>query len=281
MEAFHARIAEKIPGTADAMRRSWAVYGNEAIQARYYLDEDLLNLQVGAPVLEIGAGVFALAGQLAREGFNVTALEPVGVGFDAISALGDLVLEALLEDGIGLTVRRHRAEEYDASAAFDFAYSINVLEHVDDVEEVLSRALNALRPGASLRFRCPNYAFPYEPHFGWVIPPNKSLARAIYSKRLPLAPVGDPQGLWASLNWVSTRSLRKWGARTNAGQLAFNPDATYEIWQRAKRDPQLMVRHSGAARVLLAADSVGLAGLLRWIPVSVQPVIDCRLVRLV
>ena len=39
------------------------------------------------------------------------------------------------------------------------------MEHVDDVPLVLRRVMSALRPGAAYRFVCPNYRFPFEPHF--------------------------------------------------------------------------------------------------------------------
>jgi 2-polyprenyl-3-methyl-5-hydroxy-6-metoxy-1,4-benzoquinol methylase len=57
--------------------------------------------------------------------------------------------------------------EYDNK--YDLIFSINVMEHLKDPYAVLNQMNTALKLGGKYRFFCPNYDFPFEPHFGkWI-----------------------------------------------------------------------------------------------------------------
>jgi 2-polyprenyl-3-methyl-5-hydroxy-6-metoxy-1,4-benzoquinol methylase len=280
MLEFFALVSDRLPPNRADMATAWSTHSNEALWARSYLDAELKRLGPGAKILDVGAGIRALSGQLAREGFEVTALEPVGIGFDTLGELGQLVQECYAEIGITFEHLPCRAEEVSRCDEFDFAFAINVLEHVDSVETVLDRVVTTLRPGARFRFRCPNYDFPYESHFGWIIPPSKPAAQWVANSRLAHSQIPQAQGLWESLNWISVRQIRAWARTRDDAQLLLNPDALHEIWIRAKTDTTLMERHSGPlTQAVRFADRIGAAGLLRTIPVAVQPVIDGRIIR--
>ena len=283
-EAQMSRLAEavgsRLPTNDQVQRAAWATYSNEALWGRRFLDGELRRLPGGASILEVGAGVLALSGQLAREDFTVTALEPVGIGFDVIESLSCVVVDALSDDGVAVDHLPVRAEELALRDAYDFAFSINVLEHVDDVEVVLDRVVEALRPGGRFRFRCPNYDFPYESHFGWILPPRRDWAERHCRPRLASTPIPDAHGLWDSLNWVTLRQIRSWASRRDDVQMRFNPDALHEIWLRAKSDSALLERHSGPlTNAVSLADRVGASRLLRYFPTAVQPVIDGLIVK--
>jgi 2-polyprenyl-3-methyl-5-hydroxy-6-metoxy-1,4-benzoquinol methylase len=275
-----AVVGDRIPAGRPDLASAWRTYSNEAVWARRYLDAELKRLGDGAKVLEVGAGVCALSGQLAREGFAVTALEPVGSGFDVVDDLILLVRECYAEVGVTFELLPLRAEELVRPDEFDFSFAINVLEHVDSVETVLDRVMAALQPGGRFRFRCPNYDFPYESHFGWIIPPSRRAAQWLANRRLASSQVPDARGLWDSLNWISVRQLRTWAGTHEDAQLLLNPDALHEIWLRAQSDDALLQRHSGPlTRAVGFADRMGAAGLLRALPVAVQPVMDGLIIR--
>ena len=280
MSRFRQLVTERIPPGDPTLYVAWSTYANEAIWGRRYLHDELCSLRDGATILEVGAGTLALSGQLAREDFSVTALEPVSTGFDVIESLSRLVANALHDDGVSFDHLPIRAEELAVRDAYDFAFSINVLEHVDDVEGVLDRVVEALRPGGRFRFRCPNYDFPYEPHFGWIVPPRKAWADPLCRPRVASSPTADAQGLWDSLNWVTLRQIRSWASRRGDVRILFNPDALHEIWLRAKSDSTLLERHSGPLTSAVSlADRVGAARLLRSVPTAVQPVIDGLMIK--
>jgi SAM-dependent methyltransferase len=63
-------------------------------------------------------------------------------------------------------------EKFTTDAKFDFIFSMNVLEHTDDIKQHITSCMNLLKDDHSLLFiQCPNYTFPFEPHFyKWFIP---------------------------------------------------------------------------------------------------------------
>jgi 2-polyprenyl-3-methyl-5-hydroxy-6-metoxy-1,4-benzoquinol methylase len=60
-------------------------------------------------------------------------------------------------------------EDFEYDHKFDIIFSINVMENLKDPYSVLIQMNSALKFGGKYRFFCPNYDFPYEPHFGkWI-----------------------------------------------------------------------------------------------------------------
>lgn len=54
---------------------------------------------------------------------------------------------------------------------FDLIICLTVIEHVGNVENVISEMARVLSPGGMLRLEAPNYVWPYEPHLSlWCIP---------------------------------------------------------------------------------------------------------------
>ena len=133
MSEFADLVSARLANGSSLLRSAWTTYSNEAAWGRQYLDAELQRLTPGARILEVGAGTFALSGQLAREGFDVTGLEPVGLGFATMEGLGRLVGAAFDEQGVGYGRLPLMAEDLTDIEEYDFAFSINVLEHVRDV----------------------------------------------------------------------------------------------------------------------------------------------------
>ncbi|MFN3717232.1 MAG: methyltransferase domain-containing protein, partial [Thiobacillus sp.] len=164
---------------------------------------------------------------------------------------------------------------------FDLAYSVNVMEHVDDVEAAIAAVVAVLVPGGRYRFTCPNYRFPYEPHFN--IP-------TLFSKRLTERMLGsrifrnrrmdDPEGVWRSLNWIDVDRVRRACARLEDVVPHFRRGLLVKTLSRLACDPEFANRRAAWMRVLgrllVATGGHRLAGL---IPAGMQPIIDCELVK--
>lgn len=106
-------------------------------------------------------------------------------------------------------------------------------------------------------------------------PPRKSLAERYCSARVAGFDAPDAQGLWDSLNWVSVGQIKRWATTRGDAEVILNPDALFDIWQRAKADPALMARHGGPlTRAVSVAETMGAAELLRVVPTTLQPVMD-------
>ena len=256
-------------------------YVGEARFGAAVIADDLSRLAPGACVLEVGAGSLLLSCALQAMGYRVTALEPVGVGFSHMERLRGLVLDYAGGLGATPTLVHVPAEALELRAAFDYAFSINVMEHVDDVGRVLQRVWSSLRPGAAYRFVCPNYSFPFEPHFGIPTWGGKAFTWRLFRRRILASRViVDPEGTWASLNWITVARVRKICRREFGVEPDFDRDVSYRFVRRAMDDPSFQRRHGSALRACAGAlAATGLIGLVRLVPVAAQPAMSCRITR--
>lgn len=256
-------------------------YVGEARFGAAVIAKDLAELAPDATVLEVGAGALLLSCALHAAGYRVTALEPVGVGFSHMTHLRGLVLDYASSHGAAPSLMSVPAEALDARAAFDYAFSINVMEYVDGVDRVLQRVWSALRPGGAYRFVCPNYSFPFEPHFGIPTCWGKELTWRLFRRRiLASRVVVDPAGTWQSLNWITVRRVRHVCRREFGVPPVFDRDVSYRFVRRALSDPSFQRRHGVAMRVAARAlTATGLISLARFVPAAAQPAMSCRITR--
>jgi SAM-dependent methyltransferase len=110
---------------------------------RYLLATVRRYASTEGPVLDFGAGTGTFALPMGALGFDVTALEP------------DTSLRRRL-DAHGLVTAADLTDLPDG--AFEYAYTLNVLEHIEDDAEVLGSLHAKLKPGGRLLIYVP--AFP-------------------------------------------------------------------------------------------------------------------------
>jgi 2-polyprenyl-3-methyl-5-hydroxy-6-metoxy-1,4-benzoquinol methylase len=138
-----------------------------------YLDKD-------KKVLEVGGGIHLLTSFLHKD-YDITSIEP-----GSFTSFTDELRNKIL-DQYKLKVYTTTVEKFTTDAKFDFIFSMNVLEHTDDIKRHITSCMNLLKDEHSLLFiQCPNYTFPFEPHFyKWFIPffPNFTFA-TLRRKRL-------------------------------------------------------------------------------------------------
>lgn len=257
------------------------IYAAEALFGRRFIAADIERLPTGSEVLEVGAGAMLLSCQLAREGFRVTALEPVGDGFGHFAQMRTIVLEAAGEQGCAPQVLDSTAEALDIIGQFPFAFSINVMEHVANVEAVVRNVVASLRLGGSYRFTCPNYLFPYEPHFNIPTLFSKPLTERLLLGKIYGRGIADAEGLWRSLNWINVLGLRQIASRLPGAQISFDRRLLVNTLERIGTDPTFAERRSPLARTILQIIvRLRLHHLLGWAPAAIQPIIDCRVEKL-
>ena len=152
---------------------------------------------------------------------------------------------------------------------------------MDDVAQVLRRVWVALRPSAGYRFVCPNYSFPFEPHFGIPTAGSKALTWRIFHHRiLASRVVVDPAGTWASLNWITVARVRQICQREFGVQPRFDREVSFRFVRRALTDPSFQRRHGVVMRRLAAAlDATGLIAFAKLVPTIAQPAMSCHLAR--
>jgi SAM-dependent methyltransferase len=257
------------------------VFAQEARFARDWLDPSLEQLGQGENILEVGAGLMLVSCQLVREGYRVTALEPVGEGFSAFTDLQTLVLSYARECNIAPRILPIPVEQFDCSEVYGLAFSVNVMEHVGDVAAAIRNVGRSLRCGCTYRFTCPNYLFPYEPHFNIPTLFSKSLTGKVMRGRiLRSRQVQDQVGLWRSLNWISVPMIRNACQSTPDLIPVFDRSMLGHTLRRVVDDPVFASRRSAWVRKLAKSMvALGLDRVLGWLPAAVQPVIDCTVTR--
>ena len=110
---------------------------------RYLLNTVLRHAPAGARVLDFGAGNGEFAVPLSAQGFNLVAVEP-----------DDFLRRGLGERGVTAASSTSGL----ANASFDYVYTLNVLEHIEDHEAALRQLHDKLKPGGRLLIYVP--AFP-------------------------------------------------------------------------------------------------------------------------
>lgn len=170
------------------------------------LDPDIRALPPAARVLEIGCGAGILLTLLRQSNPHVTltGIEPFAEGFET--------MEGVLHHArsLGAEIERSAYEDFQAPAGYDLVYMVNVLEHLPDWRHFLDTLPRFLAPGGRCLILCPNYDFPYEPHFNVPVIRSKPTTERLFQKRIKF--VEDTyrvHGLWSSLNFVKLSEIKR------------------------------------------------------------------------
>ena len=264
--------------TLDPMLRSRLImYVAEAEFFEDVLASDISKLPKGSHLVEIGAGIGLLALNIANRGFEVTAFEPEANGFTEMHAMR----EAVLSNWVSNIPKVKFIDDYiDAITKLDkpadYMFAINVIEHVPEYEQLIVNALKLKAESATLRLICPNYAIPYEPHLEIPIILTKNLTWHIFKKRIAKSTIPNPVDFWRDLSWPTQRKLKK--NLNNLGLVAeFSRDATNHYINRALNNSKFIERKGPIIGSCLKVFAIVAQHLTRFIPMSLIPIIDCRI----
>lgn len=256
------------------------IYANEAKFGYSIIESEVSVLQPGSVVMEVGAGLLLLSGYLASRGLVVHALEPMAGGFSHFREMQDVVREHYKEIGLVLNLVDLPVEDFEGTEIFDYVYSINVFEHIASVERGLSNAYLSLKLGGVLRVYCPNYHFPYEPHFNIPTLLDKNLTKFVFKRSIETSLMHSAPETWNALNWINVSQVRHLFKKHFGNEPNFNRLATYQIVSRVLRDPQFTARRSKWMFTLLQIlDHMGLLRLFKLLPASASPVMDFNVKR--
>lgn len=277
LEDVRAYVSKRAP----ALLPIFAVCAGEAVFGRRFIAAELLRARPRAQVLEVGAGCMLLSCQLAREGYQVTALEPIGRGFTHLERIRDLVIERATELCCLPSVMDLPVEELSEQERFEFAFSINVMEHVKDVDRAIARIGGSLKVGARYRFTCPNYSFPYEPHFNIPTLISKRLTENLMWNLIAgNRQIEDPRGAWESLNWIGVKEIGNSVVRKQGLRVAFNREFLGSAFERSVSDIEFARRRPQWMRVMASiAVRLRLHRMICLLPVRFHPIIDCSITR--
>ena len=169
---------------------------------------DFLKKRNVSSVLEIGSGTGILLNEL-KENFpdiQFSGIDPNISGFHNLKT----IISKLNEDGYNIKVESTGVEKYSSDKKFDLIFSINVFEHVEDQIQYLLKTHELLNKNGLNVILCPNYDFPYEPHFVIPIIINKKITKFIFNSKIKnFEKKENEHGLWDGLSFLGRKKIEK------------------------------------------------------------------------
>ena len=138
-------------------------YENAEKDAIYFYNQIKFYLNNNMKILEVGGGIHLLTNYL-KQSYDVTSVEP-GNYSDGIASNVDLLRNNILKIN-NQKIHTTTLENFKTNEKFDFIFSMNVLEHTNNIHLHINYCKRLLKNKNSILYiECPNYSFPYEPHF--------------------------------------------------------------------------------------------------------------------
>lgn len=233
-------------------------YIEEAEFGLKHVEPFLSGLTSCAHVLEVGAGPCILISELCKlhPNFNFRAIEPLGSGFDFFESFIEKLKSEHLFD-----LYRGGYEDFQSDHQFDLIYLVNVFEHLPDYRDFLGFVKDNLTDGGRCVILCPNYGFPYEPHFKLPILISPAITQKLFSRYIKTFEAeNDTRGLWSSLNFVKLKDVRQ-TCREIGLHVKFNTQITEEMIRRLDEDSEFAKRQGVLSLAAKFLKKTGLLGL--------------------
>jgi SAM-dependent methyltransferase len=186
-------------------------------------------------ILEVGGGIHLLSSYLVQEGYDITSIEP-----GKFTSFTDNIRKQILNKN-NLKFFTTSLENFKTDQKYDFIFSMNVLEHTEDIEIHIKSCIKLLKDENSILFiQCPNYSFPFESHFyEFFVPffPKFTFEKLKKRKLIKKLGVDEYYNTLNNLNFDCTyKNLKNFSLNINFK----NP--IEEIFNRIKTDEQFKKR---------------------------------------
>lgn len=210
-------------------------------------------------ILEFGSGLGFASIMLHLEGYDITSFEPGGLGFEKNNLVNQFIKKHF---NLNFILISDMAKVKDNS--FDFIFSNNVLEHIENIEETILKLDKSLTGNGIMLHNVPNYIVPYEPHFGIAFPP-------IFPKKMSflISKNITSTDLWKSINFINVFDVKSYAKKANA-IVTFEKKLIYKIIERIDNDKEFANRHKGISNIINLLKKVGILKLIKILPVSLN-----------
>lgn len=241
-------------------------YIEEAKFGFSHLRKPISLLDCNANVLEVGCGSGILLSMFVEEfpEHNFSGIEPFGDGFSDLKVLNS----AVRQTGVELNIEGY--EHHQAQLKYDFIYCVNVFEHVDDWRHFLSWAANNLSEGGEFFVLCPNYGFPYEPHFRIPKIVSKKFTYKVFENYIQnYEQENQCLGLWDSLNFVKKSEINAYCREKNSElNVVMRDDISIinDMIERLSKDADFRRRQNVIGKVARILSAIGVLDLIKKFP---------------
>jgi len=153
------------------------------------------------------------------------------------------------------------------------------MEHLENPYSVLIKLVELLKTRGEYRFFCPNYNFPYEPHFGKWLFLRKDKVFYLQKSGANSSSISSDEasGLLSSLNYITLRHLKN-SVKGTEIKLKPNQSALCEILSRSCYDFELSKRHPRISKIARFLCSLKLHYLAKLVPTNFSPIMDVKAV---
>lgn len=281
IEVLIKSLRDHVQTTRPDLLTDFDLYSNEAKHGYLWLSKELSSLNEGSKILEIGSGILILSYQLTIDGFEVTSVEPLADGFETFNELQNLTIQYFENEKLKPKLVNVFIEEYSEINYFDFSFSINVMEHVSNISRAIESVTSALKKGGVYRFSCPNYLFPYEPHFNILTLISKRITFLLFKNSILTSKrVLNQKAMWDSLNWINPIQLRAIAHKIKELEIRFEKEILIESFERVLQDQDFAKRRGVLlANVVRLIVAVKLHKILALFPVYILPIMDCTIIK--
>jgi SAM-dependent methyltransferase len=257
----------------EPLRRRFQSYVDEAF---FFFGMLMRRASLGRSthLLEVGGGIGLLSLLLASTGKKVVCVEPESAGFGTHKIMREVLLSAWKGGLPDVTYLDGRLEGFpDLDRDFDSAVAIMVVEHVPDYPNLISEVVEHLRPGAKAHFICPNYAFPYEPHFNIPTAFSKKVTELFIGPHLggTYRGIEDSRNFWDDLSWPTYRAVGKFLEGLSLSH-SFGREASLAYVDRL--DSQEFLARKGPLFRAMGPFLRILKLLMKGLPAPLLPIID-------
>ena len=183
-------------------------------------------------ILEIGSGTGILLKELSQifKNKNFYGLDPHKKGFDEY----ENVSKNISNDN--LIIFHEDFTEFKPENKFDLVISFNVFEHLDDPINYIEKIDSILNDQGKSIILCPNYDFPYEPHFVIPIIYNKNVTYKLFKNKINNHEIKTGEkGLWKGLNLWSKKKIENY-LKKNKFNFYFDRNIRNRMLSRVNND---------------------------------------------
>ena len=230
-----------------------------------YVKKKVKELPLSSSILEVGCGSGILLSMLVEDfpSNNFDGIEPFVDGFSSLREIN------LLVQNKGVKIKNCGYENCLISKKYDLIYCVNVFEHIKDWKNFLVWISERLTDDGLFFMLCPNYSFPYESHFRIPILLNKKITYRLFKNYIDkFEEVNDSVGLWASLNFVKKRDIKKfiYNRKELCLKLSDEVEVIDDMVNRITDDVEFRKRQAFIGSIAIFLKKIGIFNVVKLFP---------------